>query len=264
MSAQGREKLASQEREAHQIQYRSRGRMLTVLVHTPEAAFPRLATEENRATLIAQANKVVHDESMAEDIVQSSFINAYRKLNDSRLYAIKQEKGYLLIRCGTLRLPEFQKKVEGQMVEQWLAGVGPSRIVVIEKPLAWLQTIVQNNAYKYYNKRKQYRAFCMDSANWSLAEDPRCPDPEQVVLRAERNAEVREFVAALPAHYREIVELRYFQNQDYSFQTIAEKLHRPLPTITSQSTRAHQMLKEVVEGKRIVKDGQLINRRKRA
>jgi len=214
--------------------------------------------------LIAQANKVVRDESMAEDIVQSSFINAYCKLNDGKLYAIRQKKGYLLIRGGTLRFPELQKKMEGQIVEQWLAGIPTSGIMVIEKPLAWLQTIVQNNAYKYYNKRKRYQAFCWDSANWSLVEDPRCPDPEQTVLRAERNAEVREFVAALPAHYREIVVLRYFQNQDYSFQTIAEKLRRPLHTITSQSTRAHQMLKEAVEGKRIVKDGQLIIRKKQA
>jgi hypothetical protein len=77
MSTQDRERPASQEQEAHQIQFRARGRALAVLVHTPEAAFPRLATEENRATLIAQANKVVHDEPMAEDIVQSSFINDY-------------------------------------------------------------------------------------------------------------------------------------------------------------------------------------------
>jgi hypothetical protein len=58
------------------------------------------------------------------------------------------------------------------------------------------------------------------------------------------------------------VALRYFQNQDYSFQIIAENLCRPLHTITSQSTRAHQMLKEAVEGKRIVKDGQLITPKK--
>lgn len=264
MSTQDRERPASQEREGHQIQYCSSGKTFTVLVHTPEAAFKYLATEETRSKLIAQANQVVKDESMAEDIVQSSFVNAYCKLNDGKLYAIRQEKGYRLVRGGALRLPDFQKAVEGQMVEYWLAGLKPSGIVVIEKPLAWLQTIVQNNAYKYYNKRKKYRAFCMDSANWSLVEDPRCPDPEQAVLEAERYAEVREFVAALPTRYREIVELRYFQNQDYSFQTIAEKLHRPLPTITSQSTRAHQLLKEAVEGKRIIREGHLTNRKKQA
>jgi hypothetical protein len=146
MSTQDRERPASQEQEAHQIQFCARGRALAVLVHTPEAAFPRLATEENRATLIAHANKVVRDESMTEDIVQSSFLNAYCKLNDGKLYAIRQKMGYLLIRGGTLRFPELQKKMAGQIVEQWLAGLPTSGIVVIEKPLAWLQTIVQNNA----------------------------------------------------------------------------------------------------------------------
>jgi RNA polymerase sigma factor (sigma-70 family) len=257
MSTRDREGSALQWQEAHQIQFRSRGRTRTALVYTPEAAFPRLATEENRATLIAQANKVVHDESAAEDIVQSSFLNAYCKLNDSRLYAIRQEKGYLLVRGGMFHFPALQKETEGQVVERWLAGVEPSGIVVIEKPFAWLQTIVQNNAYKYYNQRKRYWAFCMNPSNWALVEDPRCPDPEQVVLQVERCAEVREFVAALSPRYREIVQLRYFQDQDLSFQEIADKLHRPLSTVTAQSARAHKMIREAVQEKRIVKDGRL-------
>ncbi len=127
-----------------------------------------------------------------------------------------------------------------------------------------MQKIVLHNALKYYNQQKKYQGFLADPQHWDLAEDPRCPNPEKELIRKEDCTEVRQCVAALPAHYREVVELRYLQTQDYSFQAIAAKLNRPVHTVTSQASRALDRLRITIEEQFTGKNSRSTRRKKQA
>ena len=277
------------------IQIHLNGKRMMIRIHSPNFALETVF-EKLRPKLIAQALQVTKDWSTAEDIVQTSLLNAYCWLNNGRIYAIKLPRGYLIVRGdGSTRSarrsrrekqeeaqrrlierlnrlfrieekvtegPATQEEKLGRAIKQWLLGGEQTDINVIEEPDAWIQKIVQNNAFKHYNEQKGYRAFLANPRHWDLAEDPRCPNPEKEFIEAERFAEVRRYVAALPTRYREIVELRYFQDQDYSFQAIAEKLDRPVHTVTSQASRALKILGEALEEQRIMKGGRLTRRRK--
>ena len=177
--------------------------------------------------------------------MQASLLGAYCWLNNGTLYAIKRQWGYLIVKgdgstsrarrvrrekqekanrqCFERLLgmeekydeeiiePAMQKERLARMIEQWLKGIPVVGMSVIDEPSAWMQKIVRNNALKYYNQQKKYQGFLADPQHWDLAEDPRCPNPEKELIRKEECTEVRQCVAALPAHYREVVELRYLQ-----------------------------------------------------
>ena len=69
------------------------------------------------------------------------------------------------------------------------------------------------------------------------------PDPEEKMIRAERNKEVREVVAALKQPYRQIVELRYYEEPSY--EQIAERLHLPIGTVKVRLLRARNLMQAI-------------------
>jgi RNA polymerase sigma factor (sigma-70 family) len=267
---------SSQLEELYQLQVYAPGRALTVHVYNPDYAFrsSRLASDEYRSQLIVHARSIVRDYGLAEDVVQTSLLSAYCKLNDGKLYAIRFDdgkwdtsqfpEGYLLIRGGNFILSGKRKWMDIMLIRQLLDGKETEEIEIIEQPLAWLKKIVENNAIKLYKKRKRYREFCENPANWSQAEDPRCLNPEKMYLQQEEHASLREIVAALPARYRDIVVLRFFATEEYSFQDIATRLQRPVHTVTKQSSRAINMVGEAVKGERSVVNHSLTRKKRLA
>ena len=66
--------------------------------------------------------------------------------------------------------------------------------------------------------------------------------PERQVEFKERSAQVRQALAALPAHYRIVVELRHYQ--ELSYDEIASELNIPLSDVKSHLFRARKILAE--------------------
>jgi RNA polymerase sigma-70 factor (ECF subfamily) len=66
--------------------------------------------------------------------------------------------------------------------------------------------------------------------------------PERQVEVKERSAQVRQALAALPAHYRVVVELRHYQ--ELSYDEIASELNIPLSDVKSHLFRARKILAE--------------------
>ena len=66
-------------------------------------------------------------------------------------------------------------------------------------------------------------------------------DPTRVVVVAERRAEIRDAVAALPDPYRETVALRFFG--ELSLAEIAETTGRPLNTVKTHLRRGLDRLR---------------------
>jgi RNA polymerase sigma-70 factor (ECF subfamily) len=66
--------------------------------------------------------------------------------------------------------------------------------------------------------------------------------PEEDFLAAERGAELRRAILALPPRYRAVIELRHFQ--DLSYEEIAATLGLPLSDVKSHLFRARKLLRE--------------------
>ena len=73
------------------------------------------------------------------------------------------------------------------------------------------------------------------------------PDPEESMMRDERDTALREVVAALKQPYRQIVEMRYFD--DLSYEQIAEKLHIPMGTVKIRLLRAKNLMQAIASTK---------------
>jgi len=76
-----------------------------------------------------------------------------------------------------------------------------------------------------------------DDARFSSGE----AGPEEHALRAATRAEVRGWLAALPAEYRAVLALRY--ERDYSYAEIATTLGLPLSTVRMRLRRARAALR---------------------
>ena len=66
--------------------------------------------------------------------------------------------------------------------------------------------------------------------------------PEAVVEARERQDVLRAALAALPPHYRAVIELRHYQ--ELSYEQIAEALRLPLSDVKSHLFRARKLLAE--------------------
>ena len=72
-------------------------------------------------------------------------------------------------------------------------------------------------------------------------------DPSMLTVRAERTADLRSAVAALPEPYREVVTLRFFG--DLSLEEIARQTERPIGTVKTHLRRGLLRLRTTVESR---------------
>ena len=73
------------------------------------------------------------------------------------------------------------------------------------------------------------------------------PNPEEVMIRMQRDTTLKEVVASLKEPYRRIIELRYYE--DLSYEEIAERLKLPLGTVKVRLLRAKNLLASIMKEK---------------
>lgn len=71
------------------------------------------------------------------------------------------------------------------------------------------------------------------------------PNPEEMMIRMQRDAALKEVVASLKEPYRRIIEMRYYE--DLSYEEIAERLRLPLGTVKVRLLRAKALLASIVK-----------------
>ena len=112
----------------------------------------------------------------------------------------------------------------------------------------WLFRIATNNAIDFIRK-KRIKTISLDNP-WgnddddSYSIDPKDPDPNpgEEMLRDQRKEYLAIAIEKLPAKYKQLVELRYFQ--ELSYEEVATKLELPLGTVKAQLFRARELLNE--------------------
>lgn len=70
------------------------------------------------------------------------------------------------------------------------------------------------------------------------------PNPEERMIRIERDEALRQIVDGLKEPYREVIRLRYYE--DLSYEEIASKLKIPLGTVKVRLSRAKDLLTAIV------------------
>ncbi len=115
----------------------------------------------------------------------------------------------------------------------------------------WLFKIASNNGIDFIRK-KRIRALSLDSGfrnedgdTMEIAVTDDQPDPIEALERQERLKIMREVVTRLKPRYRQLIELRYFE--EYSYEEIAEELDLPLGTVKAQLFRARDFLYQILK-----------------
>jgi RNA polymerase sigma factor (sigma-70 family) len=117
----------------------------------------------------------------------------------------------------------------------------------------WLFRIATNNTIDFIRKKKLKTMSLNNtltddggnSVNIDVEDDDNNPQDEYI--RTQRIEMVRIFVDKLPAKYRKLVKLRYFD--ELSYEEIAQELDKPLGTVKAQLHRSRELLYEIAQGK---------------
>lgn len=115
----------------------------------------------------------------------------------------------------------------------------------------WLFKIASNNCIDFIRKRKLKMTSIDapfdndegDSLGFEIKSSDR--NPEQEAIRDQKIVLLREVVEKLKPRYRELVEMRYFQ--ELSYEEISEKLDLPIGTVKAQLFRARDFLYNILK-----------------
>lgn len=117
----------------------------------------------------------------------------------------------------------------------------------------WLFRIATNNTIDFIRKKKlktmSLNNTLSDDSGNAVNIDVEDDDnnPQDEFIKSQRIEMVRIFVDKLPAKYRKLVQLRYFD--ELSYDEIAQELEKPLGTVKAQLHRSRELLYEIAAGK---------------
>lgn len=118
----------------------------------------------------------------------------------------------------------------------------------------WLFKIASNNCIDFIRK-KRIKVTSMDSGISTsdgsimyVEAESQTLDPSEHMMQKQKVKAMREVVSKLKPRYRELIELRYFE--ELSYEEIANELDLPLGTVKAQLFRARDFLSNMMENKK--------------
>lgn len=113
----------------------------------------------------------------------------------------------------------------------------------------WLFKIATNNCIDFIRKRKATTVSLdqNDDDPDKVTPDIQAPnlDPEEEMIKEQKQKMMREIVSKLKPRYRKLIELRYFK--EYSYEEIADELELPIGTVKAQLFRARELLFNILK-----------------
>lgn len=116
----------------------------------------------------------------------------------------------------------------------------------------WLFKIASNNCIDFIRRKKNNATFSIDKPfdtgegdELTIDLKSETLDPEEKIIRKQKMLMMREVVEKLKPRYRQLVELRYFQ--ELSYEEISVQLDLPLGTVKAQLFRAREFLYNIMK-----------------
>jgi RNA polymerase sigma-70 factor (ECF subfamily) len=114
----------------------------------------------------------------------------------------------------------------------------------------WLFRIATNNCIDFIRKKrlettsidKTFETDKGDEMSMDVKSD--APTPEERVMKSQRIVSVRGALTKLNPKYRQLIEMRYYE--ELSYEEIAQELDLPLGTVKAQLFRAKEMLFKII------------------
>lgn len=204
-----------------------------------------------RQTETMEVNNHLSDKAKKDyDLVQSALKN-----KDQRAYAELMDRYRESIYFMLLKMVNNRDDADDLTIEAF--GKAFKRLHQYTPKFAfstWLFKIASNNAIDFIRK-KRIQALSLDAGftnddgeSMEISISDGDLDPIQALQKKERVEKMREVVTRLKPRYRQLIELRYFQ--EYSYEEIAEELDIPLGTVKAQLFRARDFLFQILKNTR--------------
>lgn len=118
---------------------------------------------------------------------------------------------------------------------------------------SWLFSIGVNTYIDYLRKRRLDTIPLSDLSHNSAGDFVEYqlpsgqPNPEEAMIRMQRDESLKQIVSQLKEPYRRIIEMRFYE--DLSYEEIAERLKIPLGTVKVRLSRAKALLSSIMAKK---------------
>lgn len=117
----------------------------------------------------------------------------------------------------------------------------------------WLFKIATNNCIDFIRKKKLKATTSLndsinDTEDFIDGIAALTLDPEEEIIKGQKIKLVREIVERLGPRYRQLIELRYYQEMAY--EEIAAELKIPIGTVKAQLYRAKELLFNILKNKK--------------
>ena len=118
----------------------------------------------------------------------------------------------------------------------------------------WLFTIASNNCIDHIRKKRLKtvsinNVYSQDNEEQTEMQiESNAPNPEEEFITSQRVMIMRETVQLLKPRYRNLVEMRYFE--ELSYEEISLKLNLPIGTVKAQLFRARDLLYNLLKDRK--------------
>jgi RNA polymerase sigma-70 factor, ECF subfamily len=130
----------------------------------------------------------------------------------------------------------------------------PAQRIRVLRLEPWLYEITRNVFYNYLRESRT-RSSNLSSLSLDALEDnpllemeDQALEPAEELCRREDRAELETSLTLMPAHYREVLRLYYFDNR--TSREIAELLNQPVGTVKANIHRGTLLLRKVIENQK--------------
>jgi len=107
----------------------------------------------------------------------------------------------------------------------------------------WL-IMMSKQVYIDYQRKKKHQYISIDQENIFQLKDKELTAEDKIILE-QKLLELKKAVSQLKPHYKEIIELRYFN--DLTYKEIAERIGEPLNNVKVKLMRARKLLNNLLQ-----------------
>ena len=175
------------------------------------------------------------DEKIAETV----------QAGDAEAFGLLIERYEAKLKRYARKFLNYQEEIEDLVQDVFIkAYTNIQSFDVTQRFSPWLYRIA-HNTFVNELKRKQRGSFIFFDADTILPHLPAKETTDAVALDAELRAELDSLVGELPAKYREVLVLHYFE--ELSYQEISEVLRIPTTTVGVRMNRGRTKLRASYE-----------------